>query len=263
MRCNYVEVGNNVYTIEERLFCDLRPHAEGTSSSGWSPKTPLILPEISASNFEILCNAHTAEKLGTSSTFLYPDLLTVGLLAMRYRIKRLMKWFVMQFERLVCPSHAKMPDDAPEPSKEHPVEVFMLSTYLAASYGLQRALESLSRRWITRLHNRSLLAPPTIVFVYGRGANTPQLRHLLAHACYIYLADLSVEARNLGTKAAELLHSDFQGQRDDKRTFFPRRLYDQIRTGNCSLETTWEKMFRNPPQGQQGASCAMHARWTS
>lgn len=171
-----------------------------------------------------------------------------------------MKWFTIQFEQVVCPPHASRLDDGLVPSRVHGMEAFMLSTYLAVSYGCQRALEFLSSRWISRLHERSLRALPTIMFVSGPGANTPQLTHLLAHACYVYLADLAVEARNLGVKAAELLHYDFKRRRDKNRASLPIRLYDQIRGGNHSLEKTWEKMFLDPPLGVQSATCGMHVR---
>lgn len=159
--------------------------------------------------------------------------LTIGELSYRYHLRDLALWFVPIFKDLVT-SHQT-------PLRTCPNGIYVRTLKLAIAYRMAELSNSISTKWISRMHWRELEPLSAMLF-----ADTHGMRDLLSHACYIYLM--------LSYKRIK------SGESIDAQGLLTPRQRTYIMSGYHSLAAYWNHLRQNPTEFEMSPVCRSHSQ---
>lgn len=143
-----------------------------------SNDSPIVLSGHTASQFRAFLWAVHAQPLPSAKNLELARLCSVAELAFKYEFNSLKLWSMGGITTLV---------NAPTtPLRTAPSDIFVRLTRLARLYRDTDLSRSVQLKWLTRIHWHDLPPAPAIAV-----ADAYDLRHLLCHAYYVYLATVA------------------------------------------------------------------------
>ncbi|KAJ7690353.1 hypothetical protein B0H17DRAFT_1065016 [Mycena rosella] len=143
-----------------------------------SGDSPIVLSGHTGSQFRAFLWALYAQPLPGAKNLDIARLCSIAEVALKYQFNSLMLWSMDGIKTLV---------NAPDTLlRTAPSEIFVRLTRLALLYRDTHLSRSIQLKWLTRIHWHDLPPAPALVV-----ADAYDLRHLLCHAYYVHLVDVS------------------------------------------------------------------------
>ncbi|KAK7048740.1 hypothetical protein R3P38DRAFT_2606637 [Favolaschia claudopus] len=198
-----------------------------------SQDSPVVLSGHTAAQFRAFLWAVYAHPLPTAKTLDIPRLCSIAEVSFKYGFDSLKRWSMDGIRTKV---------NAPNtPLRTAPSETFVRLIRLALLYRDADLSRSIQSKWLTRIHWHDLPPVPAILI-----ADAYDLRHLLCHAYYVHLVDVSA------------LIADGKRLMDDSLLSPTQTLH--VFCGYHSLSALWRQLQETPPTFSAHPQCTSHAR---
>ncbi|KAF7364795.1 hypothetical protein MVEN_00349500 [Mycena venus] len=198
-----------------------------------SRESPIVLSGHTASQFRAFLSAVYARPLPSAKTVEVARLCSIAEVALKYDFNSLKMWSMEGIKTQVNAPNTLL--------RTAPSETFVRLIRLALLYRDVDLSRSVQLKWLTRIHWHDLPPAPAIVV-----ADAYDLRHLLCHAYYVHLVNVSPRI--------------VRGEPIDTDSPLTPTQNLHVFCGYHSLLASWKQLQEAPPAFAQDEECRTHVR---